>query len=62
MNLERAADQVAEELGHGLDDGTYTLVEYNERMRDLGREMLDALREEAEIAYEDVMYQRGGYG
>ena len=60
--LERAADRVAEELGHGLDDGVYTLAEYNERMRDLGREMMDALREEAETAYEDVMYRRGGYG
>ena len=62
MNLEQAADRVADDLGHDLEEGVYTLAEYNERMRDLGREMQDALREEAEAAYEDVMYRRGGYG
>ena len=59
--MERAFDQYADDLGHDLDDGTYTLAEYNERMRDLGREYRDALEEEAQGAYDDVMYQRGGY-
>lgn len=60
-NLERAIDRAADDLGHDFDEGIYTLVEYNERMRDLGREYRDALREEAETAYDDVMYRRGGY-
>ncbi len=57
--LDQAADQVAEDLGHGLEDGTYTLTEYNKRMRDLGREYQDALKEQAQDAYDDVMYGRG---
>ena len=59
--FDRAIDQVADDLGHDYEEGTYTLAEYNERMRDLGREYRDALEEEAQTAYDDVMYQRGGF-
>jgi len=59
--MERAFDQAAEGLGYDFEEGIYTLTEYNERMRDLGREYRDALEDEAQAAYDDVMYQRGGY-
>ena len=59
--IDRALEQAEQELTEGLTDGTYTQAEFNERMRDLGREARDALEEEAEAAYDDVMYQRGGY-
>ncbi len=61
MNIEQAADRVADDLGHDLEEGVYTFAEYNERMRDLGREVRDALEAEAEAAYDDVMYRGGGY-
>ncbi len=60
--LDRAIDRAADDLGHDFDEGVYTFVEYNERMRDLGREWRDALEEEAQQAYDDVMYHMGGYG
>ncbi len=59
--LERALEQAEQELTEGLAVGTYTQAEFNERMRDLGREARDALEDEAQAAYEDVMYQGGGY-
>lgn len=55
--FERAEEQLSEDLANGV----YTLAEFNERMRDLGREYQEAVIEEAEAAYDDVMYQRGGY-
>ncbi len=58
----RVFDTAADDLGRDLEEGTYTLAEYNERMRDLGREWRDALEEEAQSAYDDVMYRLGGYG
>ncbi len=59
--LDRAMEKVEQELTDGLAEGTYTLAEFNERMRDAGREYRDALEEEAEAAYDDVMYRRGGF-
>ncbi len=54
--MDRAFAVAEDDLSHGLAEGTYTLAEFNERMRDLGREYQDALEEEAETAYDDVMY------
>ncbi len=59
MNLDKSMEAAEEELNEGYANGVYTLAEYNERMRDLGREYRDAVVEEAETAYDDVMYQRG---
>ena len=55
--FERAEDQLNEDLANGV----YTLAEFNERMRDLGREYGDAVEEEAQEAYDNVKYRRGGH-
>lgn len=61
MPFERSFDQAEEQLNEDYANGVYTLAEFNERMRDLGREYRDALEEEAQAAYDDVKHQHGGY-
>jgi hypothetical protein len=62
MSLDRSMEIVEEQLLEDYADGIYSLDEFNERMRDLGREYRDAVEEEAQEAYDDVKYRRGGYG
>jgi hypothetical protein len=59
--MDRQFDRAEDQLNEDYANGVYTQAEYNERMRDLGREYQEAVVEEAEAAYDDVMYQRGGY-
>jgi hypothetical protein len=59
--MDRQFDRAEEQLSEDLANGVYTLAEFNERMRDLGREYRDAVEEEAQEAYDDVKYRRGGY-
>ncbi len=59
--MDRVFAMAETDLHHDLEEGTCTLAECNEGMRDLGREYRDALEAEAEEAYDDVMYQRGGF-
>ena len=59
--MDRAMAKAEDDLNHDLEEGIYTLDEYNERMRDLGRDYQQALEEEAQDAYDDVMYRSGGF-
>ena len=54
--LERAMAREEEALAREYNEGWLTLAEYNERQRDLGRDYGDALEEEAQAAYDEVMY------
>ena len=59
--MDRQFERAEEQLSEDLANGVYTLGEFNERMRDLGREYGEAVEEEAQEAYDNVKYQRGGY-
>ena len=61
MSFDRSMATAEEQLNEDYANGVYTLAEFNERMRDLGREYRDVVGEEAEAAYEEVMYRRLGW-
>ena len=60
INIDRAVELEEKKLSEQLEDGMVDTQEYNRSLSQLYREATDAVREEADRAWQQIMDRYGG--